>query len=511
MVAFFLSATFILFAQTETPLWGVFELALEGPTAGNPFIGTEFYAEFKKGDQTFSPEGFYDGDGIYRVRFMPNTIGEWTYRTHSNKKALDGKEGTFVCIASADHGPVRVSDTYYFAHEDGTSYTPYGTTIYEWPFQNEERKQQTLKTIQSTVFNKARYLVVPPYKGNYLEGEGKLTDFPFEGDSKENWDFSRFNPDFFKNIEKCVEDLQSLNIQSDLILFRPYDDGKWGFDEMDMETNKRFLRYVVARFAAYHSVWWSMANENSFMEAVTDQEWDELFQLLQEIDPYDHLRSMHNADRIYNYTLPWVTHVSLQYYNAVRVPGVTPLLRDLVKKPVVHDEINYEGDIERRWGQLNAEELIFRFWNAYIGGGFATHGEVYEKSPWISTGGTLTGGSPERIAFLKEIVESAPEGRLEPIDQYYELNMAGKQGEFYLIYFGKDALRDWTFSLPDNELEEGDKFKIDIIDTWNMSVTPVSGVFTAKVKNRYEIVDAKNRKVKLPGKPYLALRIQKLE
>ena len=56
-----------------------------------------------------------------------------------------------------------------------------------------------------------------------------------------------------------------------------------------------------------------------------------------------------------------LTHVSLQYYNVVKAPWGTPLLRDLYKKPVVNDEINYEGDIESRWGQLTGEEMTFRF------------------------------------------------------------------------------------------------------------------------------------------------------
>ena len=59
--------------------WGVYELSLPGPTAGNPFIGIEFSAVFKQGDQTFEPEGFYDGNGIFKIRFMPNAEGLWTY------------------------------------------------------------------------------------------------------------------------------------------------------------------------------------------------------------------------------------------------------------------------------------------------------------------------------------------------------------------------------------------------------------------------------------------------
>ena len=46
-----------------------------------------------------------------------------------------------------------------------------------------------------------------------------------------------------------------------------------------------------------------------------------LFQIVDIKDPYQHMLSIHNADVLYDYTKPWVTHVSFQYYNAVRAFG----------------------------------------------------------------------------------------------------------------------------------------------------------------------------------------------
>jgi hypothetical protein len=245
---------------------------------------------------------------------------------------------------------------------------------------------------------------------------------------------------------------------------------------------------------------------------MTDNDWDELFKLVQEKDPYHHLRSIHNADRIYDYAKPWVTHVSLQYYNVVKAPFGTPLLRDLYKKPVVNDEINYEGDIDSRWGQLSGEEMVFRFWNAFIGGGYATHGETYKTSSWISYGGRLLGSSPSRIAFLRKIVESGPVGGLEPIDQYWEINMAGKAGSYYLIYFGKDKVNKWNFVLPKKDLTNGAKFKADLIDTWNMTITPLDKLFEVVPipDNRYQFIDKNKSSITLPARPYMALRIYKV-
>lgn len=506
-----------LYAQEEVEQWDIFELSMEGSQEGNPFVGVQLSAIFSQQNQQtgtfkiYEPEGFYDGNGIYKVRFMPDATGAWTYETKSNKEELNGIKGEFVCTppTTNNHGPVRVRNDYHFAYADGTPYYPFGTTIYEWPFQPEARRKETIATLQQTPFNKARFLAVPPASDRYEEGSYALENFPFEGSPQEDWDFSRFNPEYFRQLEACVEQLNDIGVQADFILFRPYDKGRWGFDTMDELTNERFLRYVIARFAAYRNIWWSLANENSFIKHLSDEDWDHLFQIVEARDPYHHLRSIHNAGRIYDYNKPWVSHVSLQYYNAVRAFGVSPLLRDIYRKPIIHDEINYEGNIEKRWGQLSAEEMTHRFWIALIGGSYATHGEAIEGG-WLSYGGKLEGKSPERIAFLRQIVEEGPEGGLEPIDQYYLTNMAGKNGEYYLIYFGEEALKQWDFELP-RGVEEGMRFQVDLIDTWNMKITPLDRVFETERLDHYTFVDKKKGKVKLPGKPYMAIRIQKIE
>ncbi len=116
-----------VFGQKTVPQWGLFELTLKGPENGNPFIGTEWGAEFTNGERTYRPEGFYDGNGQYKIRFMPNRPGKWTYKTFSNQPALDGKEGDFDCVAPKEgiHGPVSVRDDFHFQYPDGTPFYPF--------------------------------------------------------------------------------------------------------------------------------------------------------------------------------------------------------------------------------------------------------------------------------------------------------------------------------------------------------------------------------------------------
>jgi len=158
--------------------WGIFELALYGSAEGNPYLEVALTAQFAYKHRVIEVDGFYDGDGIYRLRFMPDTPGTWCYRTQSNLDSLNGIEGTFICLPSTpgNHGPVRVSNTYHFAYADGTPYKPIGTTCYAWIHQDDELETQTLITLSNTPFNKLRMCLFPKH---YLFNENEPPRYPF--------------------------------------------------------------------------------------------------------------------------------------------------------------------------------------------------------------------------------------------------------------------------------------------------------------------------------------------
>lgn len=81
----------------EIEKWGRFELTMQGPSEGNPFQEVQLSARFQYKNYIVQPDGFYDGNGTYRIRFMPDRVGVWTYVTHSNHIDLDGQHGEFVC------------------------------------------------------------------------------------------------------------------------------------------------------------------------------------------------------------------------------------------------------------------------------------------------------------------------------------------------------------------------------------------------------------------------------
>jgi hypothetical protein len=489
--------------------WGIIELTLKGPKDGNPFLDVRLSGSFTDGTHTHEIPGFYDGDGTYRIRFMPEAAGQWRYETKSNRWPLTGKTGAFVVSPplAGNHGSVRVHATYHFAYADGALFRQLGTTSYSWAHQADALEEQTLATLRSAPFNKIRMCVLPQNPP-----ASRPVYFPFEGTQPKQWDFSRFNPEFFRHLEKRIGQLRDLGIEADLILFHPYGQ-QWGFDTMDTATDDRYLRYVVARFSAYRNVWWSMANEYDFLRTKTEADWDRMFQIVQQADPYGHLRSIHNGSLIYNNNQPWVTHASIQNGSAVEESGRAELYRDVYRKPIVYDEVKYEGNIDRRWGQLTGQEMVHRFWAATVAGTYVGHSECLKNAEgnfWLGEGGTLRGESPARLAFLRQVLEDAPKEGIEPIDKWQDSNMGGQSGNYYLLYFGRETPTSWTFQLNKSGLQEGAEFKAEILDAWNMTVTPVAGTFITKKKDGYTFEDAKGGVVALPGKPYQALRLQRV-
>ena len=516
LTSLFAFALFASFASAQpnprsVEKWGIFELELKGPTDGNPFVDVRFSAVFTDGTRTHDVAGFYDGDGVYRVRFMPEAVGAWRYETKSNRWELTGKLGTFnvTPATKGNHGPVRVHNTYHFAYADGTPFKQIGTTIYNWLDTPEELQEQTLKTLAGAPFNKARMLLTQqptPYQTKFIPPR-----WPFVGKPPRDWDLTRFNPDYFRHYEQRIAQLRDLGIEADLILFNPY--GKFGFETMDAAGDERYVRYDVARFGAFRNVWWSLANEYDFLRTKTEADWDRIGALIQTCDPYNHLRSIHNGALIYDHNKPWVTHVSMQNGAAVEEPGRAEMYRGVYRKPIVYDEVKYEGKSPYRWGNLSGEEMVHRFWCGTVAGTYVGHGDYFfttVEDTWTSFGGVLTGQSAPRLAFLRRILEDGPADGIDPIDKWQDVTTAGVPGIYYLTYFGREKPTVWEFKLYKNGVTEGQRYQVDLIDTWEMTITPIEGEFVTKKKDGYYFVDAKNRTVLLPARPGMAIRVRRL-
>jgi len=346
-----------------------------------------------------------------------------------------------------------------------------------------------------------------PKSYQYNHNEPEL--YPFERDSSGKSDFTRPNPAFFAHVEKRISDLRGLDIEADLILFHPYD--RWGYATMSAEDDDRYLRYVLARMSAFRNIWWSLANEWDLMRVKSAQDFDRFFRIVQQHDAVGHLRSVHYSHTMYDYSRPWVTHASLQTY-AFDSAATWLAAWD---KPICFDEVQYEGNLNNRWGNLSGLEMMRRFWLGVVAGCYVTHGETYldadaamdeNTTPiiWWSHGGKLHGTSPARIAFLQKIVErsatdqghDAKRTGFDAQTPAYYLNAStvdgtGRRTQEILYFLDYHQPVYYEFPLPEGT------YTAELIDPWEMKVKQLPGTFSGKSK------------IRLAGTPYQAVRFRR--
>ena len=82
---------------------------------------------------------------------------------------------------------------------------------------------------------------------------------------------------------------------------------------------------------------------------------------------------------------------------------------------------------------------------------------------------------------------------IDPRGGSWDLNQSTDAADAYrLIYFGSNRPAYKDITLPEEAA-----YTIEVIDAWEMTITPLEGTFSGKCR------------VPLPAKPYIALRIKK--
>ena len=489
----------------------MFELSFQGAQPEGSFADIGLEAVFCCGGEEKVVKGFYAGDGVYKVRFLPEKAGSYSWKV----TGVAEQEGEALCESAAEscHGMVG-AEGMHFAYEDGTLFYPFGTTVYALMHQEDRLVAQTMESLKAAPFNKVRFCVFPKH---YDFNHNEPPCFAFEKREDGSWDVDRPCFAFWEALEERLRQLNGMGIQGDLILFHPYD--RWGFANLSKEDSLVYLDYLLRRLGACPNLWWSLANEYDLMDNYQWQDWEDLAGFVAAHDPYGHLLSNHNCFGYWDFTQPEITHCCIQDVNVNEVPE----LHRQYGKPVVFDECRYEGNIVHNWGNISAREMVHRFWTAMVYGGYCTHGETYyseDQVLWWARGGVLKGESPARIAFLREIVESLP-GPLEYVseglgalttEQIEEMKKTGLPEEAkdnflakglirmpkerikgfilrhrpclahcgeeaYLRYFEKECTSVGEVTLPETGL-----YRIEVIDTWEMTRKTVKENVNGTVK-----------------------------
>lgn len=476
-------------SSPTVPQWQFIELNTHPLLQGELGDVSCVLGSFEHEDDKTVVSAFNDGPGRTVLRFMPSRPGRYRYTVYQGTESTIVGKGEFNCAASDARGPVRIHDIYHFRYQDGSTFFPFGTTCYAFGYADPEDAESVMAGLRQSRFNKVRLNILSklsPERSILPFASAAITAAQIQPDVAEaEGSGLKLNHVYFRRLDDRLFLLRELGIQADLIFFYPHD--PLTGNNIARSLCDQYIQYVVSRYAAFHNVWWSAANEHDLIKTRDTPDWDHILALIQSSDPYAHLRSIHHSRTRFDHTKPLVTHASLQqtdFQNA-------ELYRSTWLKPILWDEIEYEGDIPARWGNLSAQELTHRFWQVMLTGTYATHGETFSLPSGLNAwtiSGRLRGESGPRIRFLRELIEALnPSGGLAPIEDC-EYLCAHIEQRAFIVYFGVHRPRRFVFPLP-----EGKQFRVRVIDTFKMTVTSLASPHEGVLS------------VELPGLPYHAV------
>ncbi len=466
----------------EVPRWSVHEIGLTA--AGefpNAYTDVEVTAAFTGPDGVArTVRGFWDGGKNFKVRFTPTVEGAWKYAaTSTPANAGLARSGAFTCTAPAPGSPgflrrdVEFPTSFLF--DNGTRFFMCGTTYYAILFnaRADGDWQTSITNIARYGVNKVR-MHLDPSSDNTSK-----THFP---PSKPflNGDPDRPDVAHWQTADRVIRFMAERGVIADLIVF-PY--RRTQKDVAALAQDERYLRYVLARFAAFPNVQWCLVNEWNYSVLPRDY-WNAMGRLARAEDPWGaegkYLRalSIHQQTRPdWNFTAEtWPSHSIIQL--GVRNRGVSEKVGnewqaapDGVKRftfgddwgnhsivrnwtgaqPVVNDEYGYIGepkDDSATGGKRGGPEVRFTrekhrrtMWGVCVGGGYLAAGDKSDYAdgrPYVSAAwhDVPEYGDLQRLVefFTKRGIEywrMAPHNELVRGTRIYALVEPGRE---YVVY-----------------------------------------------------------------------------
>lgn len=382
-------------------------------------------------------DGFFDGlvsgKAVFRIRFSPTVnSGTVSYSTVSSDAGLVASN-SFAAGTSSSKGFLRRDASFprTFIWDNGSRPYLWGQTYYQ--IINEARTgntalwQPAITGSSNYGMNKFR-LLVSPWGGDprYMNADSRAFQKNVDGTLNRdlldilNW----------RALDQVTSYLNGLGLVADLILFHDGDATSSPFapgnTSQSIAQNRRFARYVVARYAAFPTVIWTLANEYQLITGtspgINNDPWNDLGCLIRGgcggygtgVDPWiangtaRRPLSIHNSINTTDTTKPingtyqstgaacfeffsngWANHISLQTkrnvadtqsFNSVSRnsnlsnPSPCPGLTSSNKLPVIDDEYFYVGtDANANSDRLRHRQAV---WAISAAGGVGSAGSL---------------------------------------------------------------------------------------------------------------------------------------
>lgn len=244
---------------TDPPvtLWGRWDKTFTAQ--GDADSNTEFFVQFRApSGKSYHLPGFWDGEKNFRARIMPDEEGVWLYQTYT-ARPIDGLtkvQGAFECrkpegadaTALTTHGAVRVArNGRHFEHADGTAFFWLSDTAWNGALLSREADWQSYLNDRAGKGFSAVQFVTTQWRAAPANAEG-LTAYSGR-------DPIEINPEFFKRIDARLAALNAKGLVGAPVLLWALGDEASNPGFLPEPEAVKLARYMVARYSAYHVVW----------------------------------------------------------------------------------------------------------------------------------------------------------------------------------------------------------------------------------------------------------------
>jgi hypothetical protein len=404
--------------------FGVHEITLTGSgSVSNPFdtIARVTFTPPSGAGHARTVHAFYDGDHTWRARVYTSEAGDWTWTaTCETDPGLSGKSGTFHCRESELRGRLLIHprNPRQWMTEDGRWFLNLNDTSYFLLCTHDGQGHPIPEADFQAYVKDAVDHGITSFRSWAANGPKPFQSSPGNSD-RHRWD------DLFEDQEYTRPNLGYLRVTDQrlrwmldhypetymqFILFplgKPYaaDDSFWA--GLSGEQKDRIMRYFVARFAAYPSIFWLVINDCLYSIDPEMLPYAEMHQRLagrtfpnaeamaREVgnyfrthDPWQHPMSTGPAR-----TVPfrfgaedWATYIHLEHRFDFSAKGYEAHRK--FNKPVFLGEDRYEQDHPTVHDPVDMRYFQRRlYWSWLLAGGSANYGgRWWTVHPYRQTG-----------------------------------------------------------------------------------------------------------------------------
>ena len=356
---------------------------------------------------------FWDGGARWKLRFAPDKIGLWKWTVKSADRGLEGRAGSFECVASNRRGSIQpMADApRHLQYQNGERMWLMADTAWAYVYDNAEEKldraaaHRYIDNRAAQGFN-AIHLSLLSEAGWHNRGGAPWDDIAAE----------RPNPAYFQEADLRIAYANSRGIVIGLALAwgmkarrEPY---SWG-RLPNVEARKRYAQYVAARYGAYDvyflvaGEWHGEVNTRPAPEPEIRNEFVMIGDALRAADPYRRMTGIHpmiqhGSTREFNGVAQWMDFAD--YQQNYRDLHGRALMSRTVAKPVVNSEYAYflrdqngDGQVDKPYS-YTVDDIRHATWDIVMAGAYVVTG----------FGSTYLGGFRHPTTFLPDDPKNAP-------------------------------------------------------------------------------------------------------